>query len=157
MTRDIVPQLATLLNGLVVTDGTFSLTFPFVSWGRHYDRRNYAADRGVLTARETTAPKRPTNIGGGASMGKQFVDVHAFFEDNEDAAGAPAPADLDAFKRLVKKGIEDVIRANEKTFTDAVYVFVENAFDDSSLLGGETAFLKNEVRLLLAATLHEVY
>ena len=151
MTRDIIPQLGTLLDGLVVTDGTHTVTFVFVSWGRHFDRRNYPADRGLITAREATSPRRPTNIGGGASGGKQFVDVHAFFEDHADLA------DVDAFKRLVKKGLEDFLRANEKAFTDSHYVFVDNAFDDSGLLGEGTSVLKNEVRLLVSAHLHEVY
>lgn len=150
MTKDIIPQLASLLDGLVVT-GDITLTFTHVPWGRHLDRRNYPADNGLITCEPIGHPRRRSNIGGRASRGTQVVDVHAFFEDN---AGI---TDLDAWKKLVRKAIEDAVRAEENTFDDSFSVFVANDADRSGLLGESTSVLKNEIVVTVEALTTEVY
>lgn len=154
ITRDIIPSLATSLTvtPLTATLGAYTLTFTWLQWGKHWDRRNYAQDRGLITARTMSNPTRVSNIGSGARRNVQFVDVVLAWEDH-----ASITDDLASFKQAVQNAFISRINTIEKTLTPAYYVEPVNVVDTSALLGTGSTSMKNEILITLRAPAVDVY
>jgi hypothetical protein len=133
---------------MTATQGAYTLTFDYLPWGRHFDPTLRTAGNGVITCRRSTHPRRPSNVGGGASLGTQYVEVHAWWEDHASIT------DVDAFHRSVVAAIEAIVRANEKAFTDSYYVFVDNHVDLGDLMDDT---IRNHAQVLVSARTSEVY
>lgn len=120
-------------------------------WGEHWDRRNYAQDKGLVTARTMSNPTRVSNIGSGARRNVQFVDVLLAWEDHASIT------DLALFKQAVTNALVTRINSIEKTLTPAFYVEPVNVVDTSALLGAGATSMKNEILVTLRAPAVDVY
>lgn len=154
MTKDIVPELRALLDAAVVTTGSFSKTFTYLPWGRHYNTQDVAVGYGIISAVEVGHPKRVSDMGGGAQQGHQVIDIHVFWEDDDLLT---TPALFEAFRKAVKTKVETIIRTNEKSFIDSFYVQVTNDNNQDALLGPGVAPMKNEHVLTIEASTVDVY
>lgn len=142
---DIAPELATLLNNLVVTRGAHSVTFPFVSYGLHW------AQRGEYISARWGTEADNADSGGGASVNRQRVDVFVVWP-NPDTLTDP-----DGWRRDVVNAIEAKIRTIEKGTGGAHTVFTKGATNNDEILYGLTRTLAFGVVVHIEADGVEVY
>ncbi|MCA1811482.1 MAG: hypothetical protein LC623_05670 [Halobacteriales archaeon] len=141
MTLDITAPLGDLLDGFQAVTAERTQTFRFVEWGKHYSQRVFServgAGEGMFTIREVSNPTRNADMGGGAALNVQQVDVMVWFSDGDDlSATGVSPTAMSRFRTAIVAAATARIRANEKAVTGSRFTQVVNVLRNADTLVG---------------------
>lgn len=154
--QDILPELASLLDGFTATGGGRTMQHVYLPWGRHWDQKRWAeirtAGKSMVTVKPVSNVHVTSDIGGGAEQNRQLVDVHVWWWDDADLTSP------DLFRRALLAAIAAVVHANEKATGAAWFTRISNVVDGTALLqAGGTGTVNHELIVTVEATAVDVY
>lgn len=139
--KDVIPAVGALLDAVKVNAGGRVQRFQFLPWGRHQDQDAWSAlplagqgpapnttvGDSAFSIRQVSNVARVADIGGGAALGRQVMDVLLWWQDGEDVT------DPDAYRNAVVRAVAAIVRANEKSVAGASFVAVSNSINGDFL------------------------
>lgn len=141
MVLDITPALADLLAGFQAATAERTQVFRFLEWGNHWNQDLYSArvavGESMFTIREVNNPTRNADMGGGAALNRQTVDVMVYFASGDDLSlPAVSPTAMSRFRNAIVDAVTAIVRAHEKSVTNSRFTQVINSLRNADNLVG---------------------
>lgn len=139
--KDAIALVGALLDAVKAQGGGRVQRFQFLPWGHHQDQDRWSAlplagqgpapvttvGDSAFSIRQVSNVARTADVGGGAAIGRQVMDVMLWWQDGEDVL------DPDAFRDAVTRAVAAIVRANEKAVAGFTFVAVVNSINGDFL------------------------